>query len=136
MVCFFLQMASAAATPPFATIVIVWLKVLILLAMPFVFAGMGVSLALTRSPFKVGLIYGVDLTGAAGGCLAVLVLLNTVDASSAVLVIAAIAAGAAWCFSRAGQSFTWAGRGWRVLQRPGVLAMVISVLGVLNASTR
>ena len=38
--------------------------------------GMAISLALTRSPLRVQLVYGVDLLGAAFGCLLVLLLLN------------------------------------------------------------
>jgi hypothetical protein len=40
------------------------------MAAPYVFAGITVSLALTRSPFPVGLVYAVDLLGAALGCAA------------------------------------------------------------------
>jgi len=35
-----------------------------------------VSLALTRSPYPIGKIYGADLIGAAMGCIGALVLLN------------------------------------------------------------
>jgi hypothetical protein len=48
---------------------VIWLKAIILLAMPFVFGGIAVCLALTRSSFAVGLIYGMDLLGAATGCI-------------------------------------------------------------------
>ena len=43
-----------------------------LMAPPFFFAGAAISLALTRSPYPVGMVYGVDLVGAAIGCLVVL----------------------------------------------------------------
>ena len=39
---------------------------------PYVFAGMAIALALTRSPWPVPLVYGVDLVGAATGCLVIL----------------------------------------------------------------
>jgi len=138
VVCLLLQMIAVPALPLYATILIVWLNVLLLLAVPFVFAGMAVSLALTRSPFKIGLIYGVDLTGAASGCLVVLMVLNAVDGPSAVLIIAGIAAVAAYCFSRAmyPEASKNAGSKWRVLERPGVLAVVILVMAALNGSTR
>src|SRR5262249_56302715 len=42
-----------------------WLKLIAALVPPYVFAGMGISLALTRSPWPVGLVYGSDLAGAA-----------------------------------------------------------------------
>jgi hypothetical protein len=61
-----------------------------------------VSLALTRSPFPVGRVYGADLVGAAVGCLGVLVLLNNTDGPSAVLWVGAIAAAGALSFSISG----------------------------------
>ena len=60
------------------------------------------SLALTRSSYAVGMIYGVDLLGAAVGCLATLAVLTRMDAPSAMFMVAAFAAAAAWCFARAG----------------------------------
>ena len=90
--CFILQLASPLAVVRVATTLVIWMKVLVLLAAPFAVAGVAVSLALTRSPFATGLTYGVDLVGAAFGCLVVLLLLNTIDASSAMFVVAALAA--------------------------------------------
>ena len=77
---------------------IVWLELTLCLAVPFFFSGATISLALTRSPYPVGIVYGVDLMGAALGCLGVLALLNLTDAPSAVLMVAGIAALAALCF--------------------------------------
>ena len=136
VICFLLQTASVLVVVPYATTVVVWLQLLVLLAIPFVFAGMTVSLALTRSPFKIGLVYGVDLVGAATGCLAVLLLLNLTDGPSAVLAIASLAAAGAFCFSRAGAGATSPNRRWHFLMRPGLLAEIILVLAVLNASTK
>jgi hypothetical protein len=79
-----------------------WPALLACLSVPFFFSGVVVSLALTRSPYPVGRVYGVDLAGAALGCLAVLVVLNVTDAPSAVLWISAIAAAAALLFVRSG----------------------------------
>ena len=62
------------------------------MSLPFFFSGIVVSLALTRSPYPVGVVYGVDLLGAALGCLGALVLLNLVSGPSAVLWIAVLAA--------------------------------------------
>ena len=138
VICFLLQMASAIAVRPFATTIIIWLHLLLLLAIPFVFAGMAVALALTRSPFKIGLVYGADLTGAASGCLAVLALLNTVDGPSAMFGIAAIAAAGACCFSRAMPNAAhpqYEGGHWCLLKKPGILMAWMLVLCVLNTST-
>lgn len=80
---------------------VVWLRMMLIMLPPYVFLGMAVSLALTRSPWPVGLVYGVDLTGAATGCLIVLVLLEWADGVSALFAIAAIAAAGAACFAAA-----------------------------------
>ena len=61
-----------------------------------------VSLALTRSPYPIGRVYGVDLAGAATGCLGVLLLLNVVDGPAAVLWVTAIAGLAAVLFRGSG----------------------------------
>src|SRR5581483_2296890 len=136
-ICFAFQMASVMKLVPIATMIVVWLKVLILLALPFVFAGMAVSLALTRSPFKVGLVYGVDLVGAACGCLVVLLLLNSVDGPAAIFIVAAIAAAAAFLFSRSGLGTAPAESTWhtRLLSRPLWLSAILLALGLMNATT-
>ena len=100
-VCFVLQLSSPLLTVKWATFGVIWLKAIILLAMPFVFGGIAVCLALTRSTFAVGLIYGMDLLGAATGCIFTLAVLTWMDAPSAMFMVAALAAAAAWCFARA-----------------------------------
>src|SRR5947209_4664900 len=64
-------------------VALLWLKLILILATPYFFAGMAISLALTRSPWPVPLVYGVDLIGAATGCLVVLTVLTLMDAVSA-----------------------------------------------------
>jgi hypothetical protein len=71
------------------------------MTMPYVFAGVTVSLALTRSPFPTSLVYGVDLLGAAAGCAAVIAILEVLDGPTAILAAGAIAAAAAVAFARA-----------------------------------
>ncbi len=80
---------------------LVWFKLILILLPPYIFGGMAISLALTRSPVPVGLVYGVDLLGASSGCLVVLLLLEWADAISLLIAIAAFAALAATCFGRA-----------------------------------
>ena len=46
--------------PEFLMMVLLWLKLIVILATPYFFAGMAISLALTRSPWPVPLVYGVD----------------------------------------------------------------------------
>jgi hypothetical protein len=73
------------------TTIVAWSLMLIAMALPYVFGGVVVSLALTRSPFPTGQVYGVDLLGAALGCLAVLALLNFLDGPTAVIAAGVIA---------------------------------------------
>ncbi len=75
-----------------------------ILVIPFVFMGMAFSLILTRFPQAIGKIYGVNLLGSAGGCLAAYFILNTFNGGSAILVLSAIFLLAAACFTRESQS--------------------------------
>ena len=81
-----------------------WGKLVLILATPYVFAGMAIALALTRSPWPVPLVYGVDLVGAATGCLVVLAVLTLIDSVSAWFLVGAFGALAAVFFSRCDQS--------------------------------
>src|SRR5205807_7389221 len=99
--CFALELATPLPYVAWATNVVLWLKAIVLLAAPFTIGGIAVSLALTRSGLPIGLTYGVDLLGAATGCIASLVLLTWLDTSSAMFMTAALAAAGAWCFGRA-----------------------------------
>ena len=84
------------STPVMASLV--WLKLISVLAPPYVFGGMAVALALTRSPYPIGIVYAVDLAGAAAGCFAVLLVMQLMDGVSAVLAIAALGGLAAVLF--------------------------------------
>ena len=75
-----------------------WGKLVFILATPYIFAGMAISLALTRSPWPVPLVYGVDLVGAATGCLVVLVVLTLINSVSAWFLVGALGALAAMFF--------------------------------------
>ena len=96
------QMTLVPAPHPAVTTLLIWIELAVFLAVPFFFSGIVVSLALTRSPYPVGRVYGVDLVGAAVGCFGVLFLLNLSDGPSAVLWTSAIAALGALLFSRSG----------------------------------
>jgi hypothetical protein len=114
---------------------------ILLLAAPYSFAGIAISLALTRSPYPVGTVYAADLAGAATGCLGVLLLLRFVDAPSAILVAAAGAAFAAGLFKAAGKepaadanSPARASRGaWLLRPLPVFVALV--TVAILNGLT-
>ncbi|MET0342744.1 MAG: hypothetical protein ABW252_17185 [Polyangiales bacterium] len=74
------------------------------LALPFVLAGVALTLALTRAGLPAGRAYGIDLLGAASGCALVIPVLALLDAPSAALVAAALAALAAALFAGAAGS--------------------------------
>jgi predicted membrane-bound spermidine synthase len=61
-------------------------------ALPFVFSGIFVCLALTRFPQRIGQLYAVDLAGAAIGCLLVIASLHWLDGVGAVIGCATLAA--------------------------------------------
>jgi hypothetical protein len=64
----------------------------VVVAVPFVFSGVVVCLALTRFPDRVNRLYAVDLVGAGLGCAALLALFSWFDGPSLILFVAAIAA--------------------------------------------
>jgi hypothetical protein len=70
-----------------------------LIAVPFVFGGMVVCVALTRFPARTGALYGADLAGSAAGCALTIPILNHIHAPTAVILNAAIAALAAAAFA-------------------------------------
>ncbi len=72
-----------------------------IISVPFVFAGIVICIALTRFPGHAGALYASDLAGSALACILAIPFLNHVDAPTAVLLNAAIAALAALAFSRA-----------------------------------
>jgi hypothetical protein len=118
---------------------LLWLKLILILLPPYFFIGVAVTLALTRTPWSIGLIYGVDLTGAAAGCLVGLLLLNLMDAVSALLAIGAIGALAAACFRGAcshalGDKVDFGPlRQLSMPSNPPRIALLIALLSALNA---
>jgi hypothetical protein len=84
------------------TSLVAWTELAICLAFPFFFSGIVVSLALTRSPYSIGKVYGTDLIGAAMGCTGALVILNVTSGTSAVLWVGAIIGVAAFGFASSG----------------------------------
>ena len=125
---------SMITTPlPTFTSVVGMVVLVAVMTAPYVFGGITISLALTRSPFPVPLVYGVDLVGAALGAAAVVVLLDVLDGSTAILAAAAIAAAGAYAFERSepvpsGHRSPW--------MRPALTAIAFVVLVPLNQSAR
>jgi hypothetical protein len=70
-------------------------------AVPFVFSGIAVSLALTQFPRQVGRLYAADLLGAALGCVLLIAVLDYLGAPLSVFVVAALALLAALAFAAA-----------------------------------
>lgn len=115
------------------TTVVAWALLLACMAAPYLFAGVVVSLALTRSPFPVGQVYGVDLLGAALGCIGAIVFLNLLDAPSSVIVTGTIAGLSAMAFA-ASTAVDDPARPtpkarWR---RPGATVAALLLLALLN----
>jgi hypothetical protein len=99
----------------------------IVLAAPFLAAGVVVTLALTRTGFSIGRLYAADLAGAALGCLLIVPLLDHSNISSVAFVAGAAAAAGAYCFHRFAQT-----------ARSGlslVLCAALLVAAGLNAAT-
>jgi hypothetical protein len=116
-----LNLSLGAQFDPTLTFVASWVLAVIILLPPYVLLGVTVSLALTRSSLKVSLVYGVDLVGAAAGCLVTLALLSLIDTYSAVLIVGGIGAGAGIAFGRA-----------RRLASPSAPAAASGLLSKLN----
>ncbi|MBV8504751.1 MAG: hypothetical protein JOZ11_02915, partial [Alphaproteobacteria bacterium] len=120
--------------------VLLWLKLSFILATPYFFAGMAISMALTRSPWPVPLVYGVDLVGAATGCLVVLAVLTFVDSVSALFFVGAVGALAAIFFASARRASALLGEPLlpvarlRIFTRPSILASVFALLAFGNAA--
>jgi hypothetical protein len=123
-----------------AMMALLWCKLILIMLPPYVFAGMAISLALTRSPWPVGIVYGVDLIGAATGCLLVLGMLTWMDGVSALLAVGAIGAAAAACFRAAWRGYRDAAMRelpmsrWFVLRYPAVLAVLLAMVAWFNNS--
>ena len=116
------------------TTVISWSALMVAMAVPYFFSGVVVSLALTRSPFPAGQVYGADLVGAALGCLGVILLLNIMDGPTAVIVSAVVCGSSAFAFlssanaedRRQLKSAPW----WR---RPVPITTALAIFGLLNS---
>jgi hypothetical protein len=77
------------------------------MALPFTLAGTTLALALTRAGLPASIAYGFDLTGAALGCVAVIPLLDVIDAPSGVLAASAVGALGASAFALASGRLRW-----------------------------
>ena len=99
-----------------------------LIAVPFVFGGMVVCVALTRFPARTGALYAADLAGSAAGCALTIPILNHVHAPTAVILNAGIAALAA-------AAFVWPLRG-KTLWIAAACSVVLVSAAVVNQSVK
>jgi len=91
------------------------------IALPFTFSGVCVCLALTRFPRQVSTLYAADLTGAALGCVALVLALRVTDGPTAAFVVSALAAAGAVAFALEGGSP-------RLMRASAVLALSLAVV--------
>jgi hypothetical protein len=112
------------------TTIISWALLLLIMAAPYVFSGVVVSLALTRSPFPIGQVYGADLLGAAMGCIAVIAILNVLDAPTAVVLAGIASALSAQMFAYSDASNGSKRIGWA---RPIPVALGLAVLALVTS---
>jgi hypothetical protein len=106
---------------PVATTALLFLLFALTISLPFLAAGAIVAASLTRSTLPVGRIYAVDLAGAALGAPLVPLLLEHLDAGSAILAMGAVAALASALYARSVNDL----RGVRrALVASGVLALI------------
>jgi spermidine synthase len=130
------QFSLITTVTPTFTSVFGWSLLMAAMTVPYVFAGITVSLALTRSPFPVSLVYGVDLLGAALGCAAVIGILNLMDGPTAILFAGFVAALAALVFARGATPSERQSLLSRALwRRPIVAAIALALLIVVNRNT-
>ena len=96
-------------------------------AVPFYFAGIAITLVLTKVDRPIDKLYASDLIGASLGCLFVLGGLEVLDAPSLILLAGAIGALAAICFSRPGSGVGWG--------RYGRVCAALVIVGLVNSTT-
>jgi hypothetical protein len=113
-----------------------WSLLLATMAVPYVLSGVVVSLALTRSPFPAGQVYGVDLVGAAMGCGAVIGLLNVLDGPTVVIVGGAISAISAVAFGySAGAEYRQRLKSIKWYRQPAKVVIVLLGLAFVNSNS-
>ena len=112
------------------TTIAAWTLLMAAMTVPYFFGGVVISLALTRSPFPVNQVYGVDLLGAALGCVAVIPVLNWLNGPSAIITAGAVCAIAAACFAASAEAPLAAGG-----LRPLPVAAALAICAIASGST-
>lgn len=103
-------------------------------------AGVVITTVLTRSPYPIGRVYGIDLLGAGLGCLAVLLVMETIDSPTGILLLSALAFVAALCFpvpkDHPGRKRLLGGKTFDVKRMAIIFAAVIVCVSVANLSVK
>jgi hypothetical protein len=115
------------------TTVFAWTLLLATMAVPYIFSGIAVSLALTRSPFPRGQVYGVDLLGAALGCIGVILVLNLLDGPTAAILSGAVCGLSAMGFASSATSDDRQRLKPRWWRRPAPVTAALLIFAILNA---
>ncbi|HEX6240933.1 MAG TPA: hypothetical protein VFZ61_08565 [Polyangiales bacterium] len=115
---------------PVGAVLTVAVKYLVI-SVPFVFSGVCVCLALTRFPTQVSKMYAADLVGSSVGCLVVLATLHVLDAPTAVVLVAVMAALGAGFF--AAEVSGGALRRWSYLFAGACLTLAMVNTGMAHA---
>tara|TARA_R110001592_G_scaffold3525_34_gene20279 strand:- start:50584 stop:53028 length:2445 start_codon:yes stop_codon:yes gene_type:complete len=98
-------------------------------------AGVAITVCLTRAPFPVGKTYGVDLVGAGLGCIAALILMETIDTPSALLFLSGLAFMSALAFpvrDDAPKTVTLAGKDYHLKKMAATFLVITFGLGLTN----
>jgi len=102
----------------------------ILAAIPFVFGGMVVCIALTRFPAHTGALYAADLAGSAAGCILTIPILNHIHAPTAVILNAGLAALAAFAWPSSGRARWIAGSCGALLLCAGAINQSVKLVDI------
>ena len=98
------------------------------ISVPFFFSGIAICVSLTKTPYPIGIVYCVDLTGAALGCLGAVGLLRYLNGPSAVFAISAMVFVAAGAYAvHAGERRPW--------KKFLVFAFSLLTIAILNSLT-
>ncbi|MEM6487564.1 MAG: hypothetical protein AAF677_04715 [Pseudomonadota bacterium] len=122
------------------TALLSWAQLIVVVALPYIPAGVVVALALTRSSAPIGTVYAVDLIGAAAGCFVVLGLMSVMDGVSALITVAALVAVAAAAFAvdpapgGAGGAPAPGLRTGRLARRAALLGLAVLAFAMFNAA--
>jgi spermidine synthase len=95
--------------------------------LPFTDSGVCITLLLTRLPYRGGRLYAADLSGAAVGCVGIILVLFIIDPVSATLWISVVAAGAGWVVARGSTNS-------RAVRLPRNVTVTLAALAMLHTA--